>query len=45
MIYCLHRTGSDPKVRENLVREIDEVLQGKQPTYDTYKNQKYAEAW
>ncbi|KAF9214696.1 hypothetical protein BGZ59_003184 [Podila verticillata] len=43
MIYCLHRTGSDPEVRENLVRETDEVLQGEQPTYDTYKSQKYTE--
>ncbi|KAF9397291.1 hypothetical protein BGZ94_006343, partial [Podila epigama] len=37
-------TGSDAQVRENLVQEVDQVLQGQLPTYDSYKQQKYAEA-
>ncbi|KAG0339756.1 hypothetical protein BG000_001432 [Podila horticola] len=45
MFYLLHRTESDPEVRRRLVQEVDEVLQGSEPTYETHKQQKYAEAW
>ncbi|KAF8981542.1 hypothetical protein BGZ46_002622 [Entomortierella lignicola] len=45
MFYLLLRDGADKSMIENLVRESDEVLQGEDPTYESYKKQKYAEAW
>lgn len=45
MFYLINRTGSDPQVRENLVREVDDVLHGETPSYESHKQQKYAEAW
>ncbi|KAF8981543.1 hypothetical protein BGZ46_002623 [Entomortierella lignicola] len=44
MFYLLLRDGADKSMIENLVRESDEVLQGEDPTYESYKKQKYAEA-
>ncbi|KAF9313349.1 Protein kinase alk2 [Podila horticola] len=44
MFYLINRTGSDPQVRENLVREVDDVLNGEIPSYESHKQQKYAEA-
>ncbi|KAG0090073.1 Protein kinase alk2 [Podila epicladia] len=44
MFYLINRTGSDPQVRKNLVREVDDVLQGETPSYESHKQQKYAEA-
>ncbi|KAF9331755.1 hypothetical protein BG006_005412, partial [Podila minutissima] len=34
----------DPQERENLVREVDDVLHGETPSYESHKQQKYAEA-
>lgn len=45
MMYSLHRAGTDPEVIKNLAREVDDVVQDKLPSYETYKHQKYAEAW
>jgi hypothetical protein len=45
MFYLLHRSQTDPSVVKKLVREVDEVLRGEEPTYDTCKTMKYAEAW
>lgn len=45
MFYLLLRTESNPEVRQKLVQEVDEVLQGREPTYESHKQQKYAEAW
>ncbi|KAI8604915.1 cytochrome P450 [Dissophora ornata] len=44
MFYLLLRDGTDADIMENLVREADDVLEGQDPTYDTYKKQKYTEA-
>ncbi|KAF9389620.1 hypothetical protein CPB97_011030 [Podila verticillata] len=44
MFYLLLRTETDPEVRQRLEQEVDEVLQGQEPTYETHKQQKYAEA-
>ncbi|KAF9959242.1 hypothetical protein BGZ70_008924 [Mortierella alpina] len=44
MLYLLLRDGADKSILETLVQEVDDVLQGVEPTYDTYKRQKYAEA-
>ncbi|KAF9907269.1 Protein kinase alk2 [Linnemannia zychae] len=44
MFYLLHRSQSDPNILKNLVKEIDEVLRGEVPTYESCKAMKYAEA-
>ncbi|KAF9380463.1 hypothetical protein CPC16_010309 [Podila verticillata] len=44
MFYSLNREGADQIVLDTLVQEVDDVLQGGQPTYETYKQQKFAEA-
>ncbi|KAF9926201.1 hypothetical protein FBU30_004160 [Linnemannia zychae] len=44
MMYALLRDGTDPTIMQNLVKEVDEVLEGGLPTYETHKRQKYAEA-
>ncbi|KAI8358585.1 cytochrome P450 [Mortierella sp. GBAus27b] len=44
MFYLLHRDVSDKDIIKNLTQEVDDVLGGGDPTYDTYKRQKYAEA-
>ena len=45
MFYLLGRDGADPQNKKDLVREIDEVLHGGSPTYETHKQLKFAEAW
>lgn len=45
MFYSLNREGADQAVLDTLVKEVDDVLQGQEPTYETYKQQKFAEAW
>ncbi|KAF8981544.1 hypothetical protein BGZ46_002624 [Entomortierella lignicola] len=44
MFYLLLRDSADKSMIERLVRESDEALQGEDPTYDTYKKQRYTEA-
>ncbi|KAK5821452.1 cytochrome P450 [Linnemannia elongata] len=44
MMFSMLRNETDPSVMEKLVREVDEVLGGSLPTYETHKKQKYAEA-
>ncbi|KAG0314345.1 hypothetical protein BGZ97_009368 [Linnemannia gamsii] len=44
MMYAMLRDGTDPSLMRKLVQEIDDVLGGELPTYETHKKQKYAEA-
>ncbi|KAF9321599.1 hypothetical protein BG003_000915 [Podila horticola] len=44
MFYLLHRSNSDPSIVPKLVKEVDEVLQGENPSYETFKMMKYSEA-
>ncbi|KAG0278086.1 hypothetical protein BGZ95_004752 [Linnemannia exigua] len=44
MFYLLHRSQSDPNIVKKLIKEIDEVLRGEEPTYDSCKTMKFAEA-
>ncbi|KAF9580032.1 hypothetical protein BGW38_003479 [Lunasporangiospora selenospora] len=44
MFYLLHRSAADKSTLDKLVGEIDEVLQGDDPTYESYKKMKYSEA-
>ncbi|KAF9970337.1 hypothetical protein BGZ73_006962 [Actinomortierella ambigua] len=44
MLYLLYRDDTDRHVAETLVQEVDDVLKGLDPSYETYKKQKYAEA-
>ncbi|KAF9208174.1 hypothetical protein BGZ49_009571 [Haplosporangium sp. Z 27] len=44
MFYLMHRAGSSPQILSQLTEEIDSVLNGGDPTYESTKNQKYAEA-
>ncbi|KAG0226806.1 hypothetical protein BGW41_004079 [Actinomortierella wolfii] len=45
MFYCLLREGSDPENLKQLQEEVDRVLPDHQaPTYESYKEQKWAEA-
>ncbi|KAF9159347.1 hypothetical protein DFQ26_006625 [Actinomortierella ambigua] len=45
MFYCLLREGANPADMEALVEEVDRVLPDHQtPTYESHKQQKYAEA-
>ncbi|KAF9931751.1 hypothetical protein BGZ65_004744, partial [Modicella reniformis] len=32
-------------ITKSLVQEVDDVLQGSDPTYETHKKQRIAEAW
>ncbi|KAF8934408.1 hypothetical protein BGZ58_005723 [Dissophora ornata] len=36
---------TDKSIAKTLIQEVDDVLGGLDPTYDTHKRQKYAEAW
>ena len=45
MFYLIYRDGADKDIAKNLTEEVDDVLQGGDPTYETHKQQKYAEAW
>ncbi|KAF9385396.1 hypothetical protein BGX21_001073 [Mortierella sp. AD011] len=44
MFYLLGRSEADPQLTKNLVNEVEEVLHGEMPTYETYKQLKFAEA-
>ncbi|KAG0038133.1 hypothetical protein BGZ82_001002 [Podila clonocystis] len=37
--------GADPEVLKKLVQEVDNVFQDGLPSYETYKQQRFAEAW
>lgn len=45
MFYLVYRDGTDKEIAQKLTQEVDDVLQGGEPTYESYKQQKYAEAW
>lgn len=45
MFYLLFRSQTDPRIVQRLVQEVDDVLQGQAPTYDSCKKMKFAEAW
>lgn len=42
--YLMHRREADPGVRKKLAQETDEILKGGYPTYESTKQQKYAES-
>ncbi|KAF9574939.1 hypothetical protein EC968_004940 [Mortierella alpina] len=42
--YLLHRAAASPQILEQLVLETDDILAGGLPTYESTKQQKYAEA-
>ncbi|KAG0305764.1 Protein kinase alk2 [Linnemannia gamsii] len=44
MFYLLFRSQTDPRIVQRLVQEVDDVLQGQAPTYDSCKKMKFAEA-
>ncbi|KAG0374151.1 hypothetical protein BGX24_010747 [Mortierella sp. AD032] len=44
MMYALLRNETNPEIMKTLVQEVDDVLGGEVPTYETHKMQKYAEA-
>ncbi|KAF9907268.1 Protein kinase alk2 [Linnemannia zychae] len=44
MFYLLHRAQTDPRILHKLVQEVDDVLKGQAPTYDSCRTMKYAEA-
>lgn len=45
MFYLLHRSNSDASIVPKLEKEVDEVLAGENPSYETFKKMKYSEAW
>ncbi|KAF9186133.1 hypothetical protein BGZ51_005631 [Haplosporangium sp. Z 767] len=44
MFYLMHRSGGDQAIVKKLTEETDRVLQGGLPTYESTKQQKYAES-
>ncbi|KAF9092868.1 hypothetical protein BGX23_003848 [Mortierella sp. AD031] len=44
MFYLLFRSQTDPNIVKKLVQEVDGVLKGQAPTYESCKVMKYAEA-
>ncbi|KAF9107650.1 hypothetical protein BGX27_008672 [Mortierella sp. AM989] len=44
MFYSLYRQDTDKGIANTLVQEVDDILGGSDPAYDTYKKQKFAEA-
>ncbi|KAK3821894.1 MAG: cytochrome P450 [Benniella sp.] len=44
MFYSIYRDGADKDIAKILTKEVDDVLQGGDPTYESYKQHKYAEA-
>jgi cytochrome P450 len=42
--YLMHRRGADPAIVARMQEETDETLRGGLPTYETTKQQKFAEA-
>lgn len=45
MFYLINRDGTDKEIMKTLIQEVDDVLGDKLPTYETHKQQKYADAW
>lgn len=45
MFYLIYRDDSDKNIQTTLVQEVDDVLGGSVPTYETFKNLKFVEAW
>ncbi|KAG0041910.1 Protein kinase alk2 [Gryganskiella cystojenkinii] len=44
MMYLICRDGADRNIAKTLIQEVDEILEGSDPTYETYKRQRFAEA-
>ncbi|KAG0041906.1 hypothetical protein BGZ83_001163 [Gryganskiella cystojenkinii] len=44
MFYLLGREGSDPMIMDQLIKEVDDVLKGELPAYETHKQQNFGEA-
>ncbi|KAF9901246.1 hypothetical protein EC991_006374 [Linnemannia zychae] len=44
MFYLLNRDGTDKEIMKTLIQEVDDVLGDGLPSYETHKQQKYAEA-
>ncbi|KAG0365346.1 cytochrome P450 [Gamsiella multidivaricata] len=44
MFYLMHRQQADKNITKQLIEETDRILQGGEPTYDSTKQQKYAES-
>ncbi|KAF9274041.1 hypothetical protein BGZ88_003329 [Linnemannia elongata] len=44
MFYLINRDGTDKEIMKTLIQEVDDVLGDKLPTYETHKQQKYADA-
>ncbi|KAF9348142.1 hypothetical protein BGX26_000423 [Mortierella sp. AD094] len=44
MFYLILRDGADPDIMNRIDREVVEVLEEADPTYETHKKQKYTEA-
>ncbi|KAK3806301.1 MAG: cytochrome P450 [Benniella sp.] len=44
MFYLMHRSEADLNVWKRMVQETDEILAGSHPTYESTKQQKYAES-
>ncbi|KAF9896915.1 hypothetical protein BX616_006509, partial [Lobosporangium transversale] len=42
--YLMHRTQAGPEIVQKLVKETNDILGGGEPTYESTKKQKYAEA-
>ncbi|KAG0199101.1 hypothetical protein BGX28_007555 [Mortierella sp. GBA30] len=42
--YLMHRSNTSPEILKQLVQETDDILAGGLPTYESTKQQKYAEA-
>ncbi|KAF9119890.1 hypothetical protein BGW39_011846 [Mortierella sp. 14UC] len=44
MFYLLNRDETDPSILKTLVQEVDSVLDGGLPTYESHRQQKFGEA-
>jgi cytochrome P450 len=45
MFYLLHKDGADKNDVKKIYQEVDDLLQGSNPDYDTLKKMKFIEAW
>jgi hypothetical protein len=45
MFYLISRDGTDKSILKTLIQEVDDVLGDKLPTYESHKQQKFADAW
>ena len=45
MMYLIHTNASDKNIARKLREEVDEVMGDSEPTYESTKKMKYAEAW